>query len=108
MALQFVSLLSSPELKTYHNKIENVHSLHHDVYVPYAYGAYYNHPLESIPIDSIGYPLCLWAAGMNNRQATLFGGLWTFKSVIDHCGYDFPWNPCNLICPDSVLFHDLQ
>ncbi|TVY94332.1 Sphinganine C4-monooxygenase [Lachnellula willkommii] len=87
---------------------KNIHYLHHDVYVPYAYGAYYNHPLESIPIDSIGYPLGLWLAGMNNRQAALFGALWTFKSVIDHCGYDFPWNPCNIICPDSVIFHDLH
>jgi hypothetical protein len=28
--------------------------------------------------------------------------------VVDHCGYDLPYNPCNIICPHSVLFHDLQ
>lgn len=87
---------------------EHIHSMHHDVYVPFAYGAFYNHPLETIPIDSIGFPICLSLAGLNNRQAALFGAIWTFKTVVDHCGYNFPYNPCNIICPNSVLFHDLQ
>ncbi|KAL9122966.1 MAG: hypothetical protein Q9187_000473 [Circinaria calcarea] len=87
---------------------KHIHSMHHDVYVPFAYGAFYNHPLETIPIDSIGFPMCLAIAGLNNRQAALFGAIWTFKTVVDHCGYDFPYNPCNLICPNSVQFHDLH
>ncbi|KAL8664071.1 MAG: hypothetical protein Q9202_003363 [Teloschistes flavicans] len=87
---------------------KNVHSMHHDIYVPFAYGAFYNHPLETIPIDGIGFPMCLWLAGLNSRQAALFGAIWTFKTVVDHCGYDFPYNPCNIVCPNSVLFHDLH
>lgn len=87
---------------------EHIHSMHHEIYVPYAYGAFYNHPLETIPIDMIGFPICLAICGLNNRQSTIFGAVWTFKTVVDHCGYDFPYNPCNIVCPNSVLFHDLQ
>ncbi|KAL9588492.1 MAG: hypothetical protein Q9203_002696 [Teloschistes exilis] len=87
---------------------KHVHSMHHDIYVPFAYGAFYNHPLETIPIDGIGFPMCLWLAGLDNRQSALFGAIWTFKTVVDHCGYDLPYNPCNIVCPDSVLFHDLH
>ena len=88
--------------------LEHIHSMHHDINVPFAYGAFYNHPLETIPIDGIGFPICLMIAGLNNRQAALFGAIWTFKTVVDHCGYDFPYNPCNIVCPQSALFHDLQ
>ncbi|KAL9025893.1 MAG: hypothetical protein Q9196_005362 [Gyalolechia fulgens] len=88
--------------------IEHIHSMHHDIYVPFAYGAFYNHPLETIPIDAIGFPICLAIVGLDNRQAAFFGAIWTFKTVVDHCGYDFPYNPCNIVCPNSVLFHDLH
>ncbi|KAL8735106.1 MAG: hypothetical protein Q9166_000982 [cf. Caloplaca sp. 2 TL-2023] len=87
---------------------KHIHSMHHDIYVPFAYGAFYNHPLETIPIDGIGFPYCLSIAGLDNRQAAFFGAIWTFKTVVDHCGYDFPYNPCNIVCPNSVLFHDLH
>ncbi|KAL8829966.1 MAG: hypothetical protein Q9170_005953 [Blastenia crenularia] len=87
---------------------KHIHSMHHDIYVPFAYGAFYNHPLETIPIDGIGFPFCLSLAGLDNRQAAFFGAIWTFKTVVDHCGYDFPYNPCNIVCPNSVLFHDLH
>ncbi|KAG0648065.1 Syringomycin response [Hyphodiscus hymeniophilus] len=86
----------------------NIHYLHHDIYVPFAYGAFYNHPLETIPIDCIGLPLCLHICRLSNRQSALFGAIWTFKTVVDHCGYSFDWNPCNIICSKSVQFHDLQ
>ncbi|KAL9601434.1 MAG: hypothetical protein Q9219_002500 [cf. Caloplaca sp. 3 TL-2023] len=87
---------------------KHIHSMHHDIYVPFAYGAFYNHPLETIPIDGIGFPICLSLAGLDNRQSAFFGAIWTFKTVVDHCGYDFPYNPCNIVCPNSVLFHDLH
>ncbi|KAG9230848.1 fatty acid hydroxylase superfamily-domain-containing protein [Amylocarpus encephaloides] len=87
---------------------KNIHSMHHDIFVPFAYGAFYNHPLETIPIDCIGLPICLYLAGLSNRQSALFGAIWTYKTVVDHCGYNFPWNPSNIICQNSVLFHDLH
>ncbi|KAL8640610.1 MAG: hypothetical protein Q9226_008727, partial [Calogaya cf. arnoldii] len=55
---------------------KHIHSMHHDIYVPFAYGAFYNHPLETIPIDIIGFPICLAIARLDNRQAAfleLFG-----------------------------------
>ncbi|KAL9002483.1 MAG: hypothetical protein Q9188_004584 [Gyalolechia gomerana] len=66
---------------------KHIHSMHHDIYVPFAYGAFYNHPLETIPIDAIGFPACLAIVGLDNRQAAFFGAIWTFKTVVDHCGH---------------------
>jgi len=62
---------------------ENFHYQHHEVYVNFAYGAFYNHPIEGIPIDGIGFPICLKIAQMSIRQSTLFGVIWTIKTVCD-------------------------
>ncbi|GMH27601.1 hypothetical protein Nepgr_029444 [Nepenthes gracilis] len=32
----------------------HIHSLHHRLVVPYAYGALYNHPLEGLILDTVG------------------------------------------------------
>lgn len=33
---------------------KHIHSVHHRLYVPYAYGAAYNHPVEGFLLDVIG------------------------------------------------------
>ena len=45
--------------------LENFHYMHHEVYVNFAYGAFYNHPVEGIPIDGVGFPICLKIAKMS-------------------------------------------
>lgn len=110
---------------------EHIHALHHQVwhlkrslyffgsfllscdlaeqvYVSYAYGAFYNHPIEAIVVDMLGFPVCLAMAGLNTNESTLFATMWTVKIVMDHCGYDFPYSPWNLLTPHAPLFHDLH
>lgn len=87
---------------------KHIHALHHQVYVSYAYGAFYNHPIEAIVVDMLGFPVCLAMAGLNTNESTLFATMWTIKIVMDHCGYDFPYSPWNLLTPHAPLFHDLH
>ena len=47
-------------------------------------------------IRSRPFPICLSIAGLDNRQAAFFGAVWTVKTVVDHRGYDFPYNPRNI------------
>jgi sphinganine C4-monooxygenase len=44
---------------------KNVHSTHHELIVPYAYGALYNHPIEALFLDSIGAVVSQYATGMS-------------------------------------------
>jgi sphinganine C4-monooxygenase len=87
---------------------EHIHALHHELHVPYAFGAFYNHPVETILIDAIGFPLCLRAARLSTRQTMVASCVWTMKAVVDHCGYAFPYDPCNLFCSQSQWYHDVH
>lgn len=40
-----------------------IHSHHHKLVVPYAYGALYNQPLESLLLDALGAAVSLYATG---------------------------------------------
>ncbi|KAI9755869.1 MAG: hypothetical protein M1815_004530 [Lichina confinis] len=70
---------------------KHVHSMHHEIHVNFAWGAFYNHPAETILIDVIGFPICLQIAQLSTRQATVAAVVWTIKTVVDHCGYAFPY-----------------
>jgi len=84
------------------------HSRHHRLYVPYAYGALYNHPFEGFLLDSLGAAIAFKAAGMNIRQGTFFFTFSTIKTVDDHCGYAFPWDPLQLITSNNAAYHDIH
>ncbi|KAF2098713.1 hypothetical protein NA57DRAFT_56359 [Rhizodiscina lignyota] len=71
---------------------KNVHSQHHRLYVPYAFGALYNHPAESVFNDILGGLLTAWLVGLTNAEKTVFFTLATLKTVDDHCGYQLPWD----------------
>ena len=68
------------------------HSRHHRLYVPYAYGALYNHPLEGFALDTLGGGLGYLLTGMTMRQSMWFFTGSTIKTVLDHSGYEFPWS----------------
>ena len=56
---------------------KHVHSHHHRLTVPYAYGALYNHPLEALLLDTLGGVITLYASGMRSVH---------FRTVIaGHC-----------------------
>lgn len=84
------------------------HSRHHRLYVPYAYGALYNHPIEGFLLDTLGAGMAFKLTGMTLRQGTCFFTFSTIKTVDDHCGYAFPWDPLQLITSNNAAYHDIH
>ena len=84
------------------------HSVHHRLYVPYAYGALYNHPLEGFLLDSVGAGLAEAIACMTTREAILLFVVSTLKTVDDHCGYSFPWDPLQMMSSNNADYHDIH
>ncbi|EPE27626.1 hypothetical protein GLAREA_04417 [Glarea lozoyensis ATCC 20868] len=84
------------------------HSRHHRLYVPYAYGALYNHPFEGFLLDTLGASIAYKVAGLTARQGMAFFVGSTFKTVDDHCGYAFPWDPLQHITGNNAGYHDIH
>jgi sphinganine C4-monooxygenase len=78
------------------------HSRHHRLYVPYAYGALYNHPVEGFLLDTLGTGIAYLVSGMTVRQSMVFFTASTIKTVDDHCGYSFPWDPLQHITSNNA------
>lgn len=86
----------------------HVHSWHHRLYVPYAYGALYNHPVEGFLLDSLGSVIAEALTGMSVRQAMLLFTISTLKTVDDHCGYKLPFDPLQLMSSNNADYHDIH
>lgn len=84
------------------------HSTHHRLYVPYAYGALYNHPVEGLLLDIIGAILAERLSSMTIRQAMCLFAFSTLKTVDDHCGYQFPYNPLQVFSGNTADYHDIH
>ena len=84
------------------------HSRHHRLYVPYAYGALYNHPFEGFLLDTCGGGIAFLASGLTVRQSMWFFAISTMKTVDDHCGYAFPWDPLQHISGNNAGYHDVH
>ncbi|KAA8651393.1 hypothetical protein EYZ11_012685 [Aspergillus tanneri] len=84
------------------------HSRHHRLYVPYAFGALYNHPVEGFLLDTAGTGVAFLTAQMTNRQAMWFFTFSTVKTVDDHCGYAFPWDPLQKLTSNNAAYHDIH
>lgn len=82
--------------------------MHHRLYAPYAYGAFYNHPLESFVVDVLGLPYCLKLCQLTTRQAMCYYVVWTIKTVNDHAGFAFPWDPFQYLTANTIEYHDLH
>ena len=85
-----------------------IHSRHHRLYVPYAYGALYNHPVEGFLLDTLGAGVAYLVVGMTTRQSIWFFTLCTIKTVDDHCGYSLPWDPLQRITSNNAGYHDIH
>lgn len=85
-----------------------LHSRHHRLYVPYAYGALYNHPIEGFALDTLGAGIGYLLTGMTVRQGLVFFTCSTIKTVDDHCGYAFPWDPLQHITSNNAAYHDIH
>jgi sphinganine C4-monooxygenase len=58
----------------------HLHSRHHRLYVPYAFGALYNHPLEGLILDTVGSALAMKVAQLTLREAMFFFVFATMKT----------------------------
>lgn len=85
-----------------------LHSRHHRLYVPYAFGALYNHPVEGFLLDILGAGIGHLVTGMTTRQAMWFFTCATIKTVDDHCGYAFPWDPLQHLTSNNAAYHDIH
>jgi sphinganine C4-monooxygenase len=84
------------------------HARHHRLYVPYAYGALYNHPFEGFLLDTCGAGIAYLLTGMTCRQSMWFFTMSTIKTVDDHCGYAFPWDPLQHVTSNNAGYHDVH
>ncbi|GAP86449.1 putative fatty acid hydroxylase superfamily protein [Rosellinia necatrix] len=84
------------------------HSRHHRLYVPYAYGALYNHPFEGFLLDTLGAGMAYKVAGMTAKQGIVFFICSTIKTVDDHCGYALPWDPLQHLTGNNATYHDIH
>lgn len=42
------------------------------------------------------------------RQGMAFFSFSTAKTVDDHCGYQFPWDPLQLVTSNNAAYHDVH
>jgi sphinganine C4-monooxygenase len=87
---------------------KTLHIWHHRLYVPYAFGALYNHPIEGFVLDSLGAALAEMFTGMTTRQAAMLFFVSTLKTVDDHCGYSLPWDPLQMFSGNNADYHDIH
>ncbi|OBZ88943.1 Sphingolipid C4-hydroxylase sur2 [Choanephora cucurbitarum] len=87
---------------------KHVHSHHHRLYVPYAFGALYNHPLEGFLFDTCGAAIAAELARLSPRLTLIFFTFSTLKTVDDHCGYALPWDPLQFLFGNNVQYHDIH
>ncbi|XP_059655050.1 sphinganine C4-monooxygenase 1-like [Cornus florida] len=94
----------------HHNKFLywNIHSQHHRIVVPYAFGALYNHPLEGLLIDTASGALSYHLSGMSPRASIFFFSLATIKAIDDHCGLWLPWNLFHVFFRNNSAYHDIH
>jgi len=87
---------------------KHVHSKHHRLIVPYAYGALYNHPAEGLLMDTTAGALAFLVSGMTARTSIFFFSFATVKSMNDHCGLWLPGNPFNQLFDNNSAYHDVH
>lgn len=85
-----------------------MHSVHHRLYVPYAYGALYNSLLEGFLLDTLGTGVASLAVGLTDRENLILFVFSSIKTVDDHCGYELPWDPLQHMFPNRSTYHDIH
>lgn len=87
---------------------QKLHSVHHRLRVPYAFGALYNHPIEGLLLDTAGAGIAELVSCMSTREAMLLFVISTLKTVDDHCGYSLPWDPLQWVTRNNADYHDIH
>lgn len=84
------------------------HLRHHRLYVPYAYGALYNDPVEGFLLDSLGTGIAAIITGLSARESFVLYTFATLKTVDDHCGYHLPFDLFQIVFPNNSIYHDIH
>lgn len=84
------------------------HSRHHRLYVPYAFGALYNDPVEGFLLDTLGTGIASLVTGLSHRESIFLYTFATLKTVDDHCGYRLPFDIFQIIFPNNSVYHDIH
>ncbi|XBW35711.1 hypothetical protein QEN19_001281 [Hanseniaspora menglaensis] len=84
------------------------HSRHHSLYVPYAYGALFNQPVEGFLLDTLGTGIAMLLAQLSPKEQVLLYTLATLKTVDDHCGYSLPFDLFQIVFPNNSVYHDIH
>ncbi|KAI9336554.1 fatty acid hydroxylase superfamily-domain-containing protein [Obelidium mucronatum] len=84
------------------------HSVHHELTVPFAYGALYNHPFEGFLMDTVGGAIPSLLLNMHPWTSAIFYSVATLKTVDDHCGYAWAWSPAALFNANGAAYHDIH
>ncbi|KAJ4800989.1 Methylsterol monooxygenase 2-1 [Rhynchospora pubera] len=87
---------------------KHIHSKHHTLVVPFAFGALYNHPLEGLILDTAGRALAFLLSGMTPRVGVFFFSFATIKTVDDHCGVWLPINFLHFLFANNSAYHDVH
>lgn len=87
---------------------KHVHSVHHQVYTPYAFSALYNHPFEGFIMDTIGGAIPALILDMHPWCCAVFYSVATLKTVDDHCGYVLPYDPFQLLFQNNTKYHNIH
>ncbi|TIC19018.1 hypothetical protein E3Q13_01600 [Wallemia mellicola] len=86
----------------------HIHSVHHRLYVPYAFGALYNHPVEGFLLDSCGALLAHTGSLMSTRQSIVMFVFSTYKTCYDHAGAQYPFDPFRYLFTNTSDYHDIH
>ncbi|XP_020091151.1 sphinganine C4-monooxygenase 1-like [Ananas comosus] len=86
----------------------HIHSWHHRLIVPYAFGSQYNHPLEGLILDTLGGALAYLLSGMSARTSIFFFSFSTIKGIDDHCGLWLPGNIFHMFFWNNTAYHDIH
>jgi sphinganine C4-monooxygenase len=84
------------------------HARHHQLYVPYAFGALFNNPVEGFLLDTLGTGLTALMLSLSARETVFLYTFSTMKTVDDHCGYALPWDIFQRIFPNNSIYHDIH
>jgi len=87
---------------------KHIHSWHHRLYIPFAYSALYNHPIEGFLLDLIGSVVAMEASRMTVRQSIALFAIATAKTIHDHSGWSLPLDPMQFLFKNNADYHDIH
>lgn len=96
-------------LMHYNKKLyKYLHSVHHELYVPYAFGALFNSPAEGFILDTFGTGIAMLITNLSAREQIILYNFATMKTVDDHCGYVLPYDPFQVCFNNNSIYHDIH